>query len=181
VVSLPNLREIEERVRDLAARIGATDRTLPTFGRSEGSARPHIEVDRSGLHYLVVERGEELNRITTRDFRELLWTVFKDVTFSLACDFELRHRVSGQDCRRLIFAKQIELLGRLLPEWAEHEARAHAAILKQHPFDDASAERASLAADLRRAGQSAETAWRNACMRFPLPEPSCEVNERDDR
>jgi len=170
-MSAPGLSEIQGRVRNLAARIGAPPEILPTFGYSEDGARPHVEVGRDGLlHYVVVERGQELDRQTVVELDELLWHIFKHVTFSLACDFELKHRVALKDCRRLIFAKQVELLGTLSVEWAVREQHDHDAILARHPFDDAAGERATLSATLRAAGQSNAVAWRNACERYPLPE-----------
>jgi hypothetical protein len=64
-VRLLRLLDIEKRVRDLARQVGAPDRLLPTFGHSEDSARLHVEVDDVGLHYVVVERGKEVERNTT--------------------------------------------------------------------------------------------------------------------
>jgi hypothetical protein len=49
-------------IDDLAQRIGASGLILPTYGRSEDFARPYIEVDDSGYHYVVVERGQEMER-----------------------------------------------------------------------------------------------------------------------
>lgn len=61
-------QEIKSEITRLASRIGASDGVLPTFGFSEGwSARPHIEVDGGGYHYVVEERGHENSRLTTRD------------------------------------------------------------------------------------------------------------------
>src|SRR5688572_29569388 len=96
-MTVPSLVEVEARVRELATSIGATGDELPTFGRSEDGARPHVEVNASGLHFVVVERGEELERVTTNDLDELLWRVFESITFSLACGYAGKHRVRGHD------------------------------------------------------------------------------------
>jgi hypothetical protein len=61
----------------------------------------------------------------------------------MARGFELKHQVAGQDSRRLIFAKQVELLAILSQEWADREDHNHARILKQHPFRDELAEPAT--------------------------------------
>ena len=167
---MPGLPEIENTVRILAARIGAPDHLLPTFGHSEDGARPHVEVDRAGLlHYAVVERGRDVERQIVAELDELLWHVFKHITFSMACEFELMHRVPLQDGRRLMFAKQVELLRVLSLDWADRQRRDHKKILARHPFDDAADERADLTADLRKAGRSDAEAWREACQRYPLP------------
>jgi hypothetical protein len=142
---------------------------LPTFGYSTDGAHPHIEVDARGYHYIVIERGEELSRVTTSDLDELLYCVFKDVTFELAGIYELKHRVENQDSRRLMFKRQVELLSILSPKWGEMKAREHERILAQHPYDDWAGVRAELAKTLREQGLSPEAAWKRACEKYPLP------------
>jgi hypothetical protein len=163
--------EIMDEIGRRAALIGATGHhSLPTYGRSEDGARPHIEVDAAGYHFVVVERGREQSRLTMRDFDELLYATFQLVTSSLAYAFELEHRIEAQDSRRLAFRRQIELLSRLSPSWAERRAREHERILEEHPFDDLSAVRAKLSRELREAGHSPDEAWRMAYERYPLPD-----------
>jgi Immunity protein 63 len=163
------LAEIEAEVERLAARVGASGYILPTYGRSEDGARPHIEADGRGYHYVVVERGQELERITTNDLDELLFHVFESVTFSLASKYELAHRIERQDFRRILFRRQIELLSVLDPRWGERAARGHEQTLRQHPFDDNASIRASLTKDYRDRGYAPEAAWRMACEKYPLP------------
>ena len=131
-----SLNEIKSEVDRLARKLRAPESLLPTYGRTRDAAHPHIEVDERGYHYVIVERGEELNRITTTDIDTLLYHVFEGVTFSLACEYAVRHRAGFRDFRRQLFRRQTELLSRLSPQWAELKAQAHAQILSQHPFDD---------------------------------------------
>lgn len=131
-----SLREIEETVNRLAGNIGAPGDLLPTYGHSEDFARPHVEVDGRGYHFVVVERGRELERVTTDTLDELLYLIFSGVTFSMASDHELRHRVEGRDSRRLLFATQVDLLTRLSPDWGRRESARHERILRTHPFRD---------------------------------------------
>jgi len=141
--------------------------SLPTYGHTEDFARPHIEVDSRGYHFVVVERGEELSRFTTRDLDDLLYQIFETTTFSLACDYELAHRIETQDCRRLSFQRQLELLSQLSEHWGRREAQEHEQILREHPFDDVSAIRAHL---------SAQVGWTKACERYPLPKTTGEAD-----
>ena len=164
------LEQIERQVRSIAARIGASDNLLPTFGRTEDGARPHVEVNDAGYHFVVVERGQELERATFADVEGLLEKVFRAVTFSMAMSHRPLLRMPGRrDPRRAMFARQVQLLAVLSPEWADREAREHEGILARHPFDDAAKARADLTVRLRAQGQSEEEAWRNACHEFPLP------------
>lgn len=131
-----SLDEIKVEINKLAAQLDAPDHLLPTYGYSEDGARPHIEVDSRGYHYVVVERGDELKRITTFELDELLYYIFEAVTFDLACQYELKHRVKHQDFRRLLFQHQVELLSKLSPKWGEIETRDHERILEKHPHAD---------------------------------------------
>ena len=135
-MELLSLAGIRSEIDYRAAVIGATDHLLPTYGRSEDFARPHIEVDARGYHYVVVERGQELERVTTSQLDELLYRVFQSITFSLSCEFELRHRMSRKDCRRLLFQHQRDLLASLSPDWAERCAQHHQEVLRENPFVD---------------------------------------------
>lgn len=131
---LLDLHEIRAQVERLGKRIGARGSILPTYGHSEDWARPHIEVDVRGYHYVVVERGQELERFTTSVLEELLYRVFKSVVFTLSLDYECQHRVQGQDCRRIAFPKQVELLAMLSPKWASRLSEELARVLEKHPF-----------------------------------------------
>jgi hypothetical protein len=131
-----SLAAIKMEIDRRAAILGASGDPMPTYGHSEDFGRPHIEVDSRGYHYVVEERGNELKRITTPNLNELLYRVFEAVTFSLACRYEVQHRVRGEDCRRQIFRHQVQLLAKLAPEWAERGANHQREILREHPFND---------------------------------------------
>jgi hypothetical protein len=157
---MKSLAEIEKDVGHLAAQIGASVALLPTYGAATDGTRPHIEVDSLTYHYVVVERGEELRRTTTRDYDDLLYYIFADVTFNLACAYELANRIENQDYRRIGFEHQIKLLSKISKKWSEREFNEHEKILHDHPFDDASDMRVQL---------SKELGWAKACEKYPLP------------
>ena len=137
VNSMPlTLTEIKSRVKKLAAVIAAPAETHPTFGRSEQSGRPHIEVDSKGYHFVIAERGQELERHTTSDIDELLYYIFRWITFEVAAEYELDHRIQGQDIRRVLFAYQQNLLSQLSPAWGERRKQEQEQILQNHPFRD---------------------------------------------
>jgi hypothetical protein len=164
------LREIQAEIERRAAAIGAPAALLPSYGASTGHARPHVEVDGRGFHLVVVERGVEEARRTTRDLDELLFLVFEGVTLAMASDHEHGHQDPDHDPRRVLFARQLELLARLSPGWAQRQAADHERLLRAHPFDDAAIARAKLCRELRQQGHPAEEAWQIACQRLPLPD-----------
>jgi hypothetical protein len=158
------LAEIQPEVERLAATIGVSSVALPTYGCSADFGRPHIEVSDLQYHYVAVERGMEISRVTTFDFNELLFRIFSDVTFHLAVEFELKHRLDMQDCRRIIFDCQIQLLSTLFPAWADRELANHVKILEASPFDDLAGYYASRIGNYRRAGCSYSMACKLAAL-----------------
>src|SRR5258708_34276100 len=70
-----SLAFVAREVDLLASQIGAPSSQLPTYGRSEDMARPHVEVAGPFLSWVVVERGNEIDRKTTRDLDELLYWI----------------------------------------------------------------------------------------------------------
>lgn len=100
-----------------ARTIGAPSILLPTWHQSADAARPHIETSGATYSYVIVERGQELRRDTTTDPDELLYWIFRDVTFTMAADHEADNRIPDQDSRILLFAKQDEVLQAINPTW----------------------------------------------------------------
>jgi len=129
------LADIERRLRGLGARIAAPDRAFPTFGRSDDDGRAHIELD-SAFHWVVRERGSEIDRRSTDSLDELLFWSMEAVTFEMASLYEVGRRKPSGDTRRLLFAHQLELLGRLEPFWAARARRRIEHILIENPFMD---------------------------------------------
>ena len=169
-ITAKSLDGIRKAVAKLAQRIEAPASLLPTYGRSMDFAHPHIEVDQRGLHFVVVERGQEQERRMTNDPSELAYWIFETVTFSMASDFELHHRKEGEDCRRILFSKQEELLAQLDSSWRNRLRGYHFRVLKNHPFDDQSSIRAQYCKQLRDDGADADKAWSLACEKYPLPD-----------
>lgn len=168
--TVKTLSEIKNDVDKLAEQIDAKNCFyLPTYGYTNDFAKPHIEVNSLGYHYVVVERGQELQRITTNSLDELLGNIFANVTFNLGCEYEVNNRIEYQDPRRIIFQHQVELLSQLSTEWAERETQRHAHLLQQYPLDDNGLLRTKATQGYMGKGFSQESAWRKACEKYPLP------------
>jgi Immunity protein 63 len=140
---LKTLIQLEEEIKMLSKIIGAASKDLPTFGFSEDGARPHVEVDKKMYHYVIVERGRKFERRSTENIQELLYWVFSTICNSLAFSYELNNRIEDQDCRRLAFPKQIELMEMISDNFGQKAKEEIDAILKTHPYDDEPIKRAS--------------------------------------
>ena len=131
-----NIYQIEETVTAMAQRINAPAWAVPTFHFSEQLGRPHIEASALGYSYVIAERGEEYSRQHTTNFRELLYWIFKSVSFEMACQWELQNRKKQEDFRRQLFAKQIQIMKEVDEEFAVKLQAENEAILTYAPFND---------------------------------------------
>lgn len=97
---------------------------------------PHVEFSDGQYHYIVTERGLELERRTTTDVREIAFWMLNDLTFWMGVDHELNNRVEARDCRRIIFSKQLELMQQADTQFAKRREMQIAETLAKNPFND---------------------------------------------
>lgn len=128
---MKNLTNIEFEIRNTAKLIDAPDQYLPTFGYTEGTARPHIEIQGEDFHYVINERGEEYKRVITNDFHELAFLVFADVTFEMSVKMELQNRKENEDFRIQMFQIQEDLLNKIDPSYSERLKVKHDKLLNR--------------------------------------------------
>ena len=129
------LSEIRAKVEELGKLIGANQHQLPTYGKSRDFGYSHVEVDQQ-YHLVTIERGAELNRKSTSNYSDLLYLIFSDATHDIAFSYELKNRVKGQDCRRVAFPKQVELMFRLGDEFGERMESEIEKLLVSSPYND---------------------------------------------
>jgi hypothetical protein len=133
---LKMLKEIEADVTRLAKRISATSDQLPTYNISRDMGYRHIEIENQKYQYVGKKRGLEIHRTSTNDYDELLYWVFQDATHSIAFNYELKHRIEDQDCRKIAFPRQIELMHKINPKMGILFEHSIAEILSRAPYDD---------------------------------------------
>ncbi len=107
---------------------------MPTVPKQDGSA--HIEFIDNQFHYKVTERGNEYEHRITSDENEALYWLISDLVFALATDFELKNRVPGQDFRRRLFSKEIELIEMLRLDWGARKRREIEKLVLKNPYKD---------------------------------------------
>tara|TARA_R110002073_G_scaffold336489_1_gene533968 strand:- start:3704 stop:4105 length:402 start_codon:yes stop_codon:yes gene_type:complete len=130
------LSKIEIEVKSIAEKIKASNHLLPTFKYSIGDGTPNIEIDDLGLfHYVISERGNEYDRKIFNDKYELFYCIFSSITFNIACDYELKNRIENQDCRKIIFEKQTELMSFIDSSWKAKIEKEHFNTLSNYPFN----------------------------------------------
>ena len=132
--------EMEQKMHELGKLIGLEDDSnLYPMVTTKDDLFPDgssLYYSRGKYHYVGMDRGEEVEHHKARDLTEIMYWVFETITFSIANDYELRHRNENEDPRRQLFSKQLELLGKISPQYRMAEEKEIKEILKEAPFRD---------------------------------------------
>lgn len=134
-----NFEKIQIKIKELCEKLPEKIdiNSYVTFGKQEDLAKPNIQIDNLGIfNFIIVERGNEIEKRLTRNLDDLLYWIFDLITFDLASKFELQNRDNKVDFRRILFEKQEEIMAQLSNEWKIRKENAHNEILKIYPFTD---------------------------------------------
>ena len=109
---LLTLLQIEGRIRELAAIIYAPEEFIPTFGSSNQTGLPHIEIHRKNYALVVCENDVELSRETFDNADELVFKVLQDISFSMASDL-VYEDTNDQNFRERFLEAQKNILSKI--------------------------------------------------------------------
>ncbi len=128
---------IAARHSELLTRMMGEVRTSDAYRTFDGDEGSLLLIDEDGYYWAYYERGQDNGRgQRTRDVEELLYWFLLQTAVSIAHAYEFANRVEGPDFRRVVFAKELELLGRAGPEWRARREAEIAAMLAEDPWRD---------------------------------------------
>ena len=130
------INDVQNEVSTLGQKINAPKSLVAIPSVSPQNGKPHVEVINGEYRYVTEERGVVFEEKKTACLDELLYWIFEVVTAQMAQDYEYANRESNQDSRRVIFNKQLELLGVLSPKWRLWKEQEMERILARNPFVD---------------------------------------------
>ena len=131
-----SLDTIKQKIDFLSGQIDVPSNLLPTYGTSKDDGSPYIEITDVEYIYLAFDRSIRTLYKKTKDINELLYWVFSNITFTMACSYEAAHHDSKVDSRRKIFSYQLSLLEKLDPSWKSRRGKEVDEILINSPFED---------------------------------------------
>ncbi|MDA8335172.1 MAG: Imm63 family immunity protein [Peptococcaceae bacterium] len=108
-----------------------------------GNGMPHnvegwyVYSDRCGYHYVCTEKGNITSHQITDDLFDLSYWIFKGQIWVMASEYATKHKIGGQDFRRVYFAKELDLMALMGDNYRKRHEIAIDEILKNHPYNDA--------------------------------------------
>lgn len=128
------LDELQKEYDDLCQRISPVNGAYTFLIERSDNGAPHVEYAGGVFHHVVTERGLELERTPYENKDDLLFKMVSDMAFWMAVEYEFKNRNEGQDARRIMFAKWVELMERVSAEWGKKTRAKIAEILKDNPY-----------------------------------------------
>ncbi len=133
-------RELEQLIKDkihnALPESNAEQRLNFCIGKGNSPEGIYVYSQDHKYHYVEVEKGNILCHEEYISEDDILYTSINAIIFQLALDYEKTHRQSGKDCRRILFAKLIELYSKFGKEFGERKAAEIEEILREHPYQD---------------------------------------------
>jgi hypothetical protein len=130
------IRSIQNRINELASKIHAPHSLTTIFSSSPQDGRPHVELQGGEYRLVFEERGNVFSVKKTRELDTLLYWIFCSITSKMSQEFELHHRNLTQDPRRIIFAKQLELMKKISQDWHCLLKGEIDELLSENPYHD---------------------------------------------
>ena len=84
----------------------------------------------------MIERGSYNEKIITEDLFEVTYLATGTDIFSMASLYESIHGKRGKDPRRILFAKELELLNEIGAKYGEKYRKRIEKILEKYPYED---------------------------------------------
>ena len=96
-------------------------------------------VDSKGFHYVSIDdRGNVEPEAVYRDLDDILFILYWGITSNLAIEYASINQKAGQDWRRALFSKQLELLQILGESYYTKGKYKIEEVLKNNPYNDTS-------------------------------------------
>lgn len=130
------LDELQKEYDALCQRISPVNGAYTFLTERSDNGAPHVEYADGVFHHVVTERGLELERKSYENKDDLLFRMVSDMSFWMAVGYEFKNRIEGQDARRIMFSKWVELMERVGAEWGALTRVRIEGILKENPFLD---------------------------------------------
>ena len=83
-----------------------------------------------------MERGNVVKHYKSEKIEDILYPLFENITFTLAVKYELEHRNTDEDWRKLMWQKQLALLEAIDIGFADIRRNEIAEILRISPYKD---------------------------------------------
>ena len=128
---MKEIQELQDEYNKLCVKLGLKGQ-FKVNPQNDGAS--HVEFNNNTYYYIKTDRGVEFVKKITVDKDEILYWLISEVIWKYSLQYELEHRIDGQDARRIRFNKEIELFNQINIDWSNKRNREIEAILEINPY-----------------------------------------------
>ena len=96
----------------------------------------YVYVENGKYYYVFTEKGKIREKKELETEEDVLWNVLEVVLFDIAIDYAIKNQNKGEDFRRKLFAKEIELFSKFGENFKKRKIEEINKILEVNPYID---------------------------------------------
>lgn len=120
---------IKRQMKTLGDRINLSPNDYPDLKKTDSWGGIYLEVKGFRIHYVTMERGKEIERTRFNSLDDALYKVFDDITFTLAATCDEAKKAPTDEYRKIVFARQLELLDKVDPKFGDRKRRENRMLI----------------------------------------------------
>ncbi|WP_348958752.1 Imm63 family immunity protein [Enterobacter cloacae complex sp. Mu1197] len=122
---MKTIEELRNELLKIGEQLGGGTRPNHYFfipDQSDGVATPYLEIHGKEYHFIISERGLEIQRKVTLSDDEILYWFVESAVAGLASTYAAKHS-SEREYREVYFRKEYSLMLSIKPEWATRKRK----------------------------------------------------------
>jgi len=132
----PRQSQLDDGYRLMLDQLGLDVADYPLHWSATHDGGPHLEADGEGWALIVTDRGQEVSRSFYSDQHQLLFRLACNIVAAAGGRYQAANQSDGRDPRRADFARRLDLIGRVSPQWQQRLGEELAQWLARHPYRD---------------------------------------------
>ncbi|MBC8536433.1 Imm63 family immunity protein [Feifania hominis] len=128
-------REIKNCIYDVLPGVNM-ERFKFSVGTDNSPEGIYIYSQDGAYHWIFTERGKVRDHKILNSEEDVLWYVLDEILFDIALDFAEKNMIKGEDFRRQLFKKEIELYSKFGDFFKKRKIAEIEKILKSDPYRD---------------------------------------------
>lgn len=128
-------RKIKKCIAEVLPNITLTQINF-SVGTDTSPEGTYIYAQNDKYHVVFTEKGKIRTHKELDTEEETLWNVLDVILFDIAMEYAIRNQVQGQDFRRILFTKEIELYSQFGDNYKTRKIKEINEILQKNPYYD---------------------------------------------
>lgn len=105
-------------------------------GNDESPEGIYVFTENDEYIFIYTEKGKIRERKVLNNENDLMWSILNSVLFKVSMEYAIANRRTGEDFRKALFIKEIELFSLFGDEFKKRKIDEIESILLKNPYND---------------------------------------------